>query len=104
MDRDEVRRSLEKRLSELGARVSKMESDLRVPGSQDWEERATELENDEVLERLSQGERRELAEIRAVLARIEEGTYSVCSQCGGEISSGRLAALPYTSLCISCAS
>ena len=103
MDLDAVRRLLEKRASELGMRVSKIESHLREPGSKDWPERASEVENDEVLERLDEAERREIEEIRAALARLREGAYSTCSRCGNEIAPGRLKALPYTGVCVSCA-
>ena len=42
MDLEEAKRSLEDRLSELGVRVSKIEADLRSPGSRDWTDRASE--------------------------------------------------------------
>ena len=104
MDLEEVEQSLEGRLSRLTARVSKIESDLRNPGSRDWTDRASEKENEEVLERLNASERAEIEEIRAALIRIREGTYTDCSKCGDPIAPGRLEALPYTNSCIDCAS
>ena len=44
-----------------------------------------------------------LAEIDAALARIEDGTYGTCTNCGKEIPVGRLEASPWASLCIDCA-
>lgn len=44
-----------------------------------------------------------LAEIDAALARIEDGTYGTCANCGKEIAVGRLEAHPWASLCIDCA-
>jgi len=44
-----------------------------------------------------------LAEIDAALKRIEDGTYGTCTNCGKEISVGRLEAYPWASLCIDCA-
>lgn len=44
-----------------------------------------------------------LGEIDAALARIEAGTYGMCTNCGKEISVGRLEAYPWASLCIDCA-
>ena len=44
-----------------------------------------------------------LAEIDAALARIEDGTYGTCTNCGKEIAVGRLEAHPWASLCIDCA-
>jgi RNA polymerase-binding transcription factor DksA len=104
MDLETVEQSLEGRLSKLTARVSKIESDLRTPGSNDWQDRAAEKQNEEVLEQLSEVERAEIEDIRAALIRIREGAYANCRKCGGVIPPKRLEALPYTNSCITCAS
>jgi len=44
-----------------------------------------------------------LKEIDAALARIEDGTYGTCTNCGKEIAVGRLEAHPWAALCIDCA-
>ena len=44
-----------------------------------------------------------LASIDAALARIDDGTYGTCSNCGRAISEERLEALPWADLCIDCA-
>jgi DnaK suppressor protein len=44
-----------------------------------------------------------LAEIDRALARIEDGTYGTCTNCGKEIALARLDAQPWASLCIDCA-
>jgi DnaK suppressor protein len=41
-----------------------------------------------------------IVEIDAALARIEDGTYGLCSACGGPIGEERLEAVPYATLCI----
>jgi RNA polymerase-binding protein DksA len=94
---------LEKKLAGLTSRVTKIESSLRDPSAADSEERATESEHDEVLERLDDAGLREMQEIRQALRRLESGTYGVCTACGEPIAEGRLNALPYTSVCIDCA-
>jgi len=104
MDLEAVKQSLEDRLAQLTSRVSKIESDLREPGSTDWQDRASERQNEEVLEQLGVAERAEIADIRAALLRIKEGRYTRCGRCGGPIESKRLQALPYTNACIACAS
>ena len=43
-----------------------------------------------------------LDEVDAALARIEAGTYGICSSCGGEIAAERLEALPTTTVCVAC--
>nr|MBF6589376.1 TraR/DksA C4-type zinc finger protein [Ktedonobacterales bacterium] len=43
-----------------------------------------------------------LAQVRAALARLDQGTYGICERCGREIGARRLEALPYATLCIDC--
>ena len=48
---------------------------------------------------------RDVNELRAVdsaLARFEEGTYGMCTRCGGEIGEARLRANPAAERCIEC--
>ncbi len=52
---------------------------------------------------LAQAARRQLAEIDAALARLDDGTYETCLQCGTPIPAGRLEARPAATLCITCA-
>ena len=40
--------------------------------------------------------------IDEAMKRVEDGTYGSCLQCGKAISKSRLAALPYSELCIEC--
>lgn len=44
----------------------------------------------------------ELRAIDAGLARLDNGTYGQCTGCGQSISHGRLEALPFAELCITC--
>ncbi len=44
------------------------------------------------------------SKVDTALARIEEGGYGLCERCGESIPIARLDALPYTVLCVSCAS
>ena len=41
-----------------------------------------------------------LGKIDRALARMDEGTYGICSRCGRPIEKARLKALPYVDLCI----
>jgi RNA polymerase-binding transcription factor DksA len=43
-------------------------------------------------------------EIDRALAKIENGTYGLCEQCGQTILRARLEALPYAALCVACKS
>ncbi|NCO60383.1 MAG: RNA polymerase-binding protein DksA [Deltaproteobacteria bacterium CG_4_8_14_3_um_filter_51_11] len=52
--------------------------------------------------RIRDRERKLIAKIQEALARIEEGTFGICEECGEEISFERLSARPVTTLCIAC--
>ena len=47
--------------------------------------------------------RHQLAEIEAARARLADGTYGTCEECGGPIGEGRLEARPTARTCIRCA-
>ena len=100
---EDIRSALQSKLDGLQQRIKKIDTNLRATADPDSAEQASDRENDEVLERLDQSGREEIAKIEAALARIEAGTYGVCVTCGDTISSQRLAALPYTMVCIGCA-
>ena len=43
-----------------------------------------------------------LREVQAALSRIDAGSFGVCLDCEADISGKRLAAVPWTALCIAC--
>jgi DnaK suppressor protein len=43
-----------------------------------------------------------LRQVRDAVQRIGSGKYGVCEECGEEINSRRLAAVPWASLCLRC--
>jgi len=51
---------------------------------------------------LTDREREKLQAIDEALARVGEGSYGACESCESDIAEGRLEALPFTRLCISC--
>lgn len=86
---------LRDRLAELENRLHKIETDLEATPNADFEERATERGNDEVLEEIGQTGLQEIRAIRAALKRIEDGTYGICVNTGEPIPEERLDAIPY---------
>lgn len=65
-------------------------------------DRAT-LETDRnFLLRIRDRERKLILKIKEALARIEDGTFGICEECGEEISEERLKARSVTTLCIAC--
>ena len=77
---------------------------LGAPGDDDFEEMATEAENDETLEALGHASEEEVAQIKFALERVKNGVYGICAKCGNPIPDDRLAAVPYATHCVSCAS
>jgi DnaK suppressor protein len=63
----------------------------------------TENYEEEITLDLLENEAHILAEVNDALARIEQGTFGRCENCGQEISRERLDALPYARYCIRCA-
>ena len=100
---DDARAHLQERLDVLLKRVDEIGGDLRRPADRDWQERATENENDEVLETLDESSRAEVAQVRAALRRLEAGTYGACATCGAAIGEARMAAMPSATTCVDCA-
>lgn len=98
-----MKQRLEARLEELQREVAAIDSTLREPESRDDEDRATEREEDEVLEGLGNSAQNEIEAIEAALKRIELGTYGECTHCGKPIGEARLDAVPHVPHCIDCA-
>ena len=53
---------------------------------------------------LSARDKEKVFAIEEALEKIQEGTYGICEECGDEIGSGRLKAMPLAKLCIACQS
>lgn len=43
------------------------------------------------------------ARLQRALAKLAEGSYGVCDECGARIPAGRLRSVPESALCVSCA-
>jgi RNA polymerase-binding transcription factor DksA len=96
-------KQLKERLAELDGRLHRIEDHLEQPPEKDWEDRATDMEMDDVLHGLGSAGMIEVEAIHAALVRIKEGSYGVCKRCGKEISEQRLDIVPHTALCRECA-
>ena len=89
--------------AQLCDRISSINQDVRQKVAADWQEQATERENDEVLDSLSRSSVNKLLLINIALQRIDVDEYFSCSICGNEIPTKRLELLPFTTHCVSCA-
>jgi len=103
----EFRQQLETRLADVMRRHAKIDAHLHnvdrdLPD--DWSDRAQAIENDEVLEALDDHARADVAKLKGALRRIDEGTFGTCIMCEEPVGDRRLAAIPWATLCITCAS
>jgi len=63
---------------------------------------ASEERDREISFILTDRDREKVLAIDDALQRIEDGSYGICESCESEIAPGRLEALPFTRLCVSC--
>ena len=61
------------------------------------------IQEKSINEEVHRKNKQRLEALRNALARIEQGTYGVCSRCKKDISLGRLDFMPEALICIECA-
>jgi|SRR5210317_965506 RNA polymerase-binding protein DksA len=103
MAHEELKLELEQRLSELQSRLSSIKRDVTQSHSGDSAEQAQERENDEVVDAIGNETAQSIRVIQAALARIDDGTYGLCENCGEDIAPARLSAVPEATRCVNCA-
>jgi RNA polymerase-binding transcription factor DksA len=111
-DRQTYRQRLLKLTERVSGDVAQLEDEaLRPTGSEGTAADApthdpaqTSSEADEEVARtVLMTEEQILAEARAAIARLDEGTFGRCERCGQPITKARLNAVPYARHCIHCA-
>ena len=98
--------ALKQKMEDLLERNGRIAAHLRHQGGplpEDWEERVSLIQDDEVLEGLDRSTHAEIQAIQQALQRLKAGNYGTCLQCGEKIAPRRLEAMPETALCLSCA-
>ncbi|HEY8551269.1 MAG TPA: TraR/DksA family transcriptional regulator [Vicinamibacterales bacterium] len=105
----ELRSMLEERRREIQSEVQSRIKDVRTEGAEglttgvvdDVETSEADIQED-IEFALIQMKAETLQRINEALARLEEGTYGYCFECGEEISPQRLRALPFAVRCKDC--
>lgn len=99
------RERLEAMLAHHERRGEAVARHLRREGGldRDSQERAQELEGDDVLAALAVEGQGQVALIRAALDRLDQDQYGLCAGCGKQIPRARLDAVPYAATCVDCA-
>lgn len=103
---EELRQELSRQLKKL-ERSMKVTDEAMNPVALDQTavgrlSRMDSLQNQSLTRNLQEREQVKLALIQAAFLRLEEGTYGVCVDCGGEIPFQRLFVFPEGPTCSSC--
>ena len=98
-----LRAELLAKKEELSVRLARITANLQRGFDADSKEMAKELEDSEVVDALGNEARSEIAKISAALARLDNGRYGICSECGEAIEPQRMKVYPYADECIECA-
>ena len=105
---DELKQMLEERQRELVAEVQGKIRGVRADGAEKPHDvmdqgETSEVDIQEDIElALIQMKAETLNKINEALARLEDGRYGMCFECGDEISEARLRALPFAVRCKDC--
>jgi DnaK suppressor protein len=102
---EEIKIKLEQRREELLRKIDANRGAVIDPHNKPTGDDADKMNANFDLGIQSNLNQRDIAELRAIdiaLAKINEGTFGICEECHGPIGPGRLRALPFTNLCITC--
>lgn len=97
-----VRAALEDRRAELRAELA---LGIEAPGQMTYGSQAAAASQVFAQQRdlaLRDKALRDLAMVDGALARLDDGTYGRCIECGGPVDPARLEALPWAERCIAC--
>ncbi len=95
------RRTLEAKRNELMAGGSDRDEILIENAAEEFDRLQQQL-NREVAIRNLDRESKLLKEVRAALARLDNGTFGTCLRCDEEIPEKRLQAVPWAAYCVQC--
>ena len=87
--------------SEL-AKTKNAEEETTEESTQDIADKAVSSYTREFLYSLNDAERNTIQQINAALARIDDGTFGFCLNCGNAMAEKRLTAIPWSRHCVDC--
>ena len=102
---ERYRRLLDEKKSSLSQEIAKTrsaEEETTEESTQDIADKAVSSYTREFLYSLTDGERGTLLQIDEALARIDEGSYGFCTNCGQPMAEKRLTAVPWAPYCVDC--
>lgn len=102
---EKYRRLLDEKKASLSSDLAKTrsaEEETTEESTQDIADKAVSSYTREFLYSLTDTERTVLLQIDEALARVDDGTYGLCGNCGKEMNEKRLTAVPWTPYCVDC--
>lgn len=107
LDLDEIRRELEARRDSTRERVETLAERPELGAAQGFGKRIGDGTTEAISRLTDIGVGRSLeaglARTERALAKLDEGTYGTCDECGQAIPPARLRAMPDSALCVACA-
>ena len=102
---EKYRRLLDDKKASLSQEIAKTrsaEEETTEESTQDIADKAVSSYTREFLYSLTDGERNTLLQIDEALARIDDGGYGFCTNCGQTMAEKRLTAVPWAPYCVDC--
>ena len=102
---EKYRRLLEEKKATLSVDIAKTrsaEEETSEELTQDIADKAVSSYTREFLYSLTDGERSTLLQIDDAIARIDDGSYGFCVNCGQVMAETRLTAVPWAPYCVDC--
>jgi DnaK suppressor protein len=107
LDLDAIRRELQARLESTRERVETLAERPELGAAQGFGKRIGDGTTEAISRLTDIGVGRSLetglARTERALAKLDEGTYGTCDECGDPIPPARLRAMPDSALCVTCA-
>jgi DnaK suppressor protein len=103
--REKIRRRLEEQQRDLEGLLARTEAAGREADQafpEDVADKAANSYTKEFLFSQSHGERTQLQLVGAAMARLKNGSFGICEECGEPIDPKRLDAVPWTPYCRAC--
>jgi DnaK suppressor protein len=103
----DIRRRLEKRRAEMRGRLDELAKPPELGAAQGFGKRIGDGTVEAIRRQTDIGVgaslEEGLARTERALAKLDEGSYGACDSCGGAIAPARIAAMPDSVLCVTCA-
>jgi DnaK suppressor protein len=105
MDAQRAERARDALAAERAKMVAELGAEMEAPEQMTYGSQAAAASQVFAQQRdlaLREAAERRIKEVDAALARIDAGTFGLCTACGHPIAEARLDALPWAALCIDC--